>query len=38
MLYQKYIPPQEYENSTVKNVYLYLYEKDEEIKGDIITV
>ena len=29
MLYQKYIPLQEYENSTVKNEYQYLYKKDE---------
>ena len=38
MLYQKYIPFQEYENSTVKNEYQYLYKKDEELKGYIITV
>ena len=34
MLHQKYIPLQEYENSTVKNEYQYLYKKDEELKGD----
>ena len=34
MLDQKYIPIQEYENSTVKNEYRYLYKKDEEIKSD----
>ena len=38
MLHQKYIPIQEYEISTVKNEYLYLYEKDEKLKGDNITV
>ena len=38
MLHQKYIPIQEYENSTIKNEYQYLYKKDEEIKGDNITV
>ena len=38
MLHQKYIPLQEYENSTVKNEYQYLYEKDEELKGDNVTV
>ena len=37
MLYQKYIPIQEYENSTMKNEYQYLYKKDGEIKGDNIT-
>ena len=37
MLYQKYIPLQEYENSTVKNEYQYLYKKDDELKGDNIT-
>ena len=31
MLYQKYIPLQEYENSTMKNEYQYLYKKDEGI-------
>ena len=38
MLHQKYIPIQEYENSTVKNEYQYLFKKDEELKGDNITV
>ena len=38
MLHQKYIPLQEYENSTVKNVYQYLYKKDGELKGDNISV
>ena len=38
MLDQKYIPIQEYESSSVKNEYQYLYKKDEELKGDIITV
>ena len=27
---------QEYENSTMKNEYQYLYKKDEELKGDNI--
>ena len=38
MLHQKYIPLQEYENSTLKNEYQYLYKKDEELKSDNITV
>ena len=38
MLHQKYIPLQEYENSTVKNEYQYLYKKDDILKGDNITV
>ena len=38
MLEQKYIPIQEYQNSTVKNEYQFLYKKDEELKGDNITV
>ena len=38
MLHQKYIPIQEYETSTVKNEYQYLYQKDEKLKGDNITV
>ena len=38
MLHQKYIPLQEYENSIVKNKYQYLYKKDEELKGDNITL
>ena len=38
MLPQKYIPLQEYENSTVKNEYQYLYKKDGELKSDNITV
>ena len=38
MLHQKYIPLQEYEKSTMKNEYQYLYKKDEELKGDNITV
>ena len=38
LLHQKYIPLQEYENLTMKNEYLYLYKKDEELKGDNITV
>ena len=38
MLHQKYISLQENQNSTVKNEYRYLYKKDEELKGDNITV
>ena len=38
MLHQKYIPLQEYENWSVKSEYQYLYKKDEELKGDNITV
>ena len=38
MLHQKLIPLQEYENSTVKNEYQYLYKKDGVLKGDNITV
>ena len=37
MLHQKYIPLQEYENSTVKNEYQCLYKKDEELKDENIT-
>ena len=38
MSHQNYIPIQEYKNSTVKNEYQYLYKKDEELKGNTITV
>ena len=38
MVEQKYIPIQEYENSSVKNEYQYLYKKDDELKGDKISV
>ena len=38
MLHQKYIPIQEYENSTIKNEYQYLYKKDMKLKGDNITI
>ena len=38
MLHQKYTPVQEYENSTVKNEYQYLYKKDGELKGGNISV
>ena len=38
MLHQKYNPVQGYQSSTMKNEYQYLYKKDEEIKGDNITV
>ena len=34
MLDRKYIPILEYENSTVKNEYDYLYNKDEELKNN----
>ena len=34
MAHQKYIPIQEYENSTMKNEYQYLYKKNEEITND----
>ena len=35
MLDQKYIPLQEYKNSTMKNEYQYLYKMNEEITGDL---
>ena len=38
MLYQKHNPIEGYKNSIMKNEYLYLYKKDEELKGDNITV
>ena len=38
MLHQKYIPIREYESSTMKNEYQYLYKKDDELKGDKITI
>ena len=38
MLHRKYIPVQEYMNSSVENVYDYLYKNDMELKGDNITV
>ena len=38
MLHQKYIPIREYENSTVKNEYQYLYKKDKLLKGENISV
>ena len=34
MLHQKNIPIQEYENSTLKNEYQYLYKKNEELTND----
>ena len=34
MLHQKYVPFLEYENSTVKNEYEYLYKKGEEYGND----
>ena len=36
MLDRKYLSIQEYENSTMKNGYQYLYKKDDELKGDNI--
>ena len=38
MLHQKYVPIQEFESSTMKNEYHYLYKKDDELKGDNITI
>ena len=38
MLYRKYFPIQEYEDSIRKNKYQYLYKKDEVLEGDNITV
>ena len=38
LLDQKFISIQKYENSTMKNEYQYLHKKDEELKGDNITV
>ena len=38
MLHQKHIPLREYEDSSPKNEYEYLYKKGEELKGDNITI
>ena len=38
LLPRKYIPIEEYKNSTQKAEYLYLYERDDEMKGDNFTV
>ena len=38
MLHQKYISIQEYESSTVKNEYEYLYKKDDELRSGNISV
>ena len=38
MFHQKYISLQEYEKSTRKNEYQYLYKKDKELKSGNITV
>ena len=38
MLHQKYIPTQEYEKTTVKNAYQYLYKKHDELKSDKTSV
>ena len=37
MLYQKYIPIEEYQNTIEEGEYQYLYKKDSELKGDNIT-
>ena len=37
MLHQNYFPNQEYESSTEKDEYQYLYKKDDEVKVDNIT-
>ena len=37
MLHQKHIPMQEYENSTEKSEYQYLYKKNEEITNAILS-
>ena len=37
MLQQKYIPLQEYENSTENTEYEYLYKMDDELKADNVT-
>ena len=34
LLLQRYIPSEEYKNSTQKDEYVYSYKKDDEIKGD----
>ena len=36
MLHRKYIPFQEYETSTEKNRYEYLFKKDDAIRDDNI--
>ena len=38
ILHRKYIPVQEYMNSSAKNMYDYLYKKDMELEDDNITV
>ena len=38
ILHRKYIPVQEYTNSSIENMYDYLYKKDMELKGDNITI
>ena len=38
MIYRKFIPFEEYKNSTQKEEYVYLHKKDDEMKNDIITV
>ena len=37
MLYQKYIPIEEYQNTIEEGEYQYLYKKDSKLKGDNIT-
>ena len=34
MLHRRYFPFQEYETSTLKNEYEYLYKKVKELKGE----
>ena len=34
MLHQKFIPIEEYKNSTQKDEYEYLYVEDDEVKGN----
>ena len=38
MLHQKFNPIREYKKSIVKSEYDYLYKRDDELKGDNITV
>ena len=38
MFYQEYITIEEFENSKMRDEYQYLYKKDDELKGDNITV
>ena len=38
ILHRKYIPVQEHTNSSIENMYEYLYKKDAELKGNNITI